>query len=109
LTRLDDCFAEGKLLRVSPSSGKAKESLNTARAYLEEAQQVIRIGSQRLAMNGVYMVWFHAARAVLFRDGIREKSHYCVEQYLGTYVASGKLDNKWVTLLGRVRGKRDQS
>ena len=55
------------------------------------------------------MVWFHAARAVLFRDGIREKSHYCVEQYLGTYVASGKLDNKWVTLLGRVRGKRDQS
>jgi uncharacterized protein (UPF0332 family) len=60
-------------------------------------------------MNGVYMVWFHAARAVLFRDGIREKSHYCVEQYMGTYVASGKLDSKWVTLLGRIRGKRDQS
>lgn len=28
-----------------------------------------------------YMVFFHSARAGLFRDGIREKSHYCIEIY----------------------------
>ncbi len=50
---------------------------------------------------------FHAARAVLFRDGIREKSHFCIEQYLNTYVESGTLEAKWVALFASLRSKRD--
>lgn len=109
MTDLDDCFADGKLQAVPPSDEKAMESLKTARAYLQEAQQVTQIGSYRLATNGVYMAWFHAARAILFRDGIREKNHFCIEQYLRTYVPSGKLDSKWIILLARIRTRRNQN
>jgi uncharacterized protein (UPF0332 family) len=109
LTALDRCFADGKLQTVEPSRQKAGASLELARAYLTEARQSIGIGNNRLAMNGVYFAWFHAARAVLFRDGIREKSHYRLEQYLKTYAADGSLDTKWIVLFGRMRRKREES
>lgn len=46
------------------------------------------------------MVMFHAARAVLFNDGWREKNHLCISLYLKEhYVKSGKLEDKWIDLL----------
>ncbi|HVP94349.1 MAG TPA: HEPN domain-containing protein [Methanoregulaceae archaeon] len=109
LTDLDDCFARGKLRTVPSSNDKAQESLATAWAYLEEAKQVVPAGSFRLATNGVYFAWFHAARALLFRDGVREKSHYCIGRYLETYAGSGRLEGKWVTLFDRIRKKREDN
>jgi uncharacterized protein (UPF0332 family) len=46
---------------------------------------------------------FHAARAILFRDGIREKSHFCMERYLETYVSSQTLEKRWIILFGGMR------
>jgi uncharacterized protein (UPF0332 family) len=109
LTKLDDCFAAGKLRRVPSSGDKAHESLDTAREYLREAELVAGTGSFRLAMNGIYMACFHAARAVLFRDGIREKSHYCIGRYLEIYTSSGEMDAKWVNFFDRVRKKREEN
>jgi uncharacterized protein (UPF0332 family) len=49
---------------------------------------------------------FHSARALLFRDGLREKNHFCVARYLGRYVEDGSLEPIWVSLLDRVRELR---
>jgi uncharacterized protein (UPF0332 family) len=55
------------------------------------------------------MAMFHGARALLFRDGWREKSHYCIARYLEEfYVKSGKLDGTWVELLDRMRELRHE-
>ena len=35
-----------------------------------------------LAVVSVYTAMFHAARAILFRDGIKERSHICVVTYI---------------------------
>ena len=107
LTSLEDCFAEGKLQTVLPSEEKARESLRVARDNLHEAEEAGKSGLLRAATNSTYVVIFHAARAILFRDGIREKSHFCIEQYLHTYVTSGALELKWVVLYGNIRSKRD--
>ena len=109
LRPLDDCFAGGKLRTVEPSYEKACQSIALARAYLDEARQSGAIGTTRLAMNGLYFAWFHAGRSVLFADGIREKSHYCLEQYLGTYVTAGRLDPRWLSLFSRMRKRREES
>lgn len=109
LTKLDECFARGELRPVPPSGEKAIESLRAARAFLAESEQAARTGSYRLATGGIYMAWFHAARAVLFRDGIREKSYFCIGRYLKTYVSSGRLDGKWVAMFDRIRVKRSEN
>jgi len=97
------------LRRVAPSMEKANGSLNLAASYLDEAQQVAGLGARRISLTGAYMAWFHAARAVLFRDGIREKSHYCIELYLNHYAQSGDLEEEWVLMFSRMRTQRHES
>ncbi|HRU80894.1 MAG TPA: HEPN domain-containing protein [Methanolinea sp.] len=107
LTSLEDCFAEGKLQTILPSEEKAWNSLRIAQDNLREAEEAVKCGLLRAAINSTYVAIFHAARAILFRDGIREKSHFCIEQYLHTYVTSGALELKWVVFYGNIRSKRD--
>jgi len=104
--RISDCFEQGLLRRVDPSDGKAKASLAQAREWVDEAGRDLEIGAVRSALMAVYMGYFHAARAVLFRDGIREKSHYCIGIYLETYVEKGRLEEKWIALFDHIRGLR---
>ena len=50
---------------------------------------------------------FHSARAILFHDGYREKSHVCVGRYLEEkYVRTGKIERMWVELLDHSREMR---
>ncbi|MEA2035274.1 MAG: HEPN domain-containing protein [Euryarchaeota archaeon] len=106
---IEDCFRKKLLRKVEPSEKKAEKSLNLADSYLEEAKLVASAGAGRMSLSGAYMGWFHSARAVLFRDGIREKSHYCIELYLETYVESGHLEEDWILMLGRMRSQRHES
>ena len=43
---------------------------------------------------------------MLFRDGVREKSHYCLGVYLGKYVEQGFLEEEWVLIFDRMRSVR---
>ena len=109
MKRIEECFRKKLLRKVEPSDRKAEESLELAASYLEEARQASSAGAKRMALSGAYMVWFHSSRAVLFRDGIREKSHYCIEVYLETYVESGNLEEEWILMLSRIRSQRHDS
>jgi uncharacterized protein (UPF0332 family) len=53
-----------------------------------------------------YMGYFHAARAVLYRDGVREKSHYCIGVYLESYREKGLLEDDWILQFDHMRGLR---
>lgn len=54
-----------------------------------------------------YTAMFQAARALLFRDGVFEKSHYCVVEYLRrNYLGSGKLDQSHIHWLDTYRIER---
>jgi uncharacterized protein (UPF0332 family) len=106
LVTLEECFGKGLLRRVDPSGGKARESLRQARTWLAEAEQAFAAGVLRSALLAVYNGCFHAARAVLFRDGLREKSHYCIELYLDSYVREGHLEAGWIAVFGRMRSAR---
>jgi uncharacterized protein (UPF0332 family) len=43
---------------------------------------------------------------VLYRDGVREKSHYSIGIYLEAYQNQGLLEEKWVILFDRMRNTR---
>ncbi len=82
LTRREECFERGLLRNVPASEEKANLSLAQAREWIREAGKDCGIGAFRSAHIAAYMGYFHAARALLYRDGIREKSHYCIGIYL---------------------------
>jgi len=54
------------------------------------------------------MAYFHAARAILFRDGLREKSHGCILLYLESYAQKGLIDHTWVERFDQVMSIRNE-
>jgi len=79
---LRECFEKRLLRETKKDLKKARRSLEIAVGKLERA---------RLAFDGElfdsvivlgYTAMFHAARALLYRDGIQEKSHFCLVLYL---------------------------
>ena len=99
----------GLLRRVVPSREKGFLSIKRAEEWLHEAKKALEFGSYRSSLVASYMAMFHAARALLFREGWREKSHYCIARYLEEfYVKRGKLDGSWVEVLDRMRELRHE-
>ncbi len=78
----EECFKKGLLRKFEfPSEVVAKEIKNAER-HLENATRCMDAEMHDLAVVSVYTAMFHAARAILFKDGIKERSHICVILYL---------------------------
>jgi uncharacterized protein (UPF0332 family) len=85
---------------------KSEQSLHQARDWLSEVEKNLEAEALRSAISSAYLAVFHSARAVLFRDGVREKSHYCIGLYLQKYVEDGTLEEEWTMLFDRIRSVR---
>ncbi len=79
---IDDCFRDGSLRRTAPDLENARKSIQQAKMNLEDARKNISIGCHRVALIVCYTAMFHTARAILFRDGVKERSHVCIPIYL---------------------------
>ena len=66
--------------------------MRAAHRWLEEAERSLEAGATSSSVLASYLSMFHSARAILYLDGYREKSHYCVARHLERYVASGQLE-----------------
>lgn len=107
LSSLEDCIDKGLLRRVPSSKNKAAESLKKAKVMLEEARANLNSMRINSAVIVAYLAIFNAAKAVLFRDGYREKSHACVARYLESkYAQKGKISFEHIALLDRFRSSR---
>ena len=82
LNNFDDCLKEGLLRRISASEDKALGSLEVAKRWLMEAEQNLNGETFNSTVLFAYIAMFHSARALLIRDGFREKSHFCISRYL---------------------------
>jgi uncharacterized protein (UPF0332 family) len=105
-----DCVEQGLLRRIMPSASATESSLKASERWLEEAEKGLRGGALNSSVISSYLAMFHSSRAVLFRDGYREKSHACIARYLDeVYVKTGKLEARWVSLLDYNRELRHES
>ena len=61
------------LSRITPSIGLAKKSIKQAKSFLKDAEDLIKMKKDRMAVIALYNAFFHAARALLFKDGVKER------------------------------------
>lgn len=80
-------------LRVSTDARRwVKKELEAARSDLREAEAGLERESCKWSTVQSYYAMFHAARALLYAKGYREKSHYCLRIAIEMlYVESGDL------------------
>ena len=77
-----ECF-ENRLLRKVPiDKEKIKNSLKISNNKLFRAKELLSKDFFEEALLSSYTSIFHAARALLYAEGVQEKSHYAVYVYL---------------------------
>lgn len=80
--KLKDCYEKGLLKRIPMNWNIVEKTLDMAQSDLLESESSLRSGSYVWASVQAYTSMLNFARAVLFSDGIKEKSHYCTVEYL---------------------------
>lgn len=107
MSELEECLRKGLIRKTVASEGKALKSIARANKWLDEARKNLEHELVNSCLVSSYSAMFHAARALLFRDGYREKSHYCVVRYLEEkYVKKGRMPRRVIDLLDRFRNLR---
>lgn len=79
---INDCFREGLLKRIRPDTEAAEREVEKAKEYLVKAKKNEEINIHDFAVVAAYTSMFHGARAILLRDGVKERSHICIVIYL---------------------------
>ena len=107
---LDECFEKRLLRNARPDLLKTEKAIEMAQRALTQAEKLMEHGFFEQVILYSYTAMFQGARALLFKDGIFEKSHYCVVEYLKrNYVQSGKLQQNHIHWLDTYRIERHET
>lgn len=106
----EELIREGLLRKIPVSKQKIEESIKTAESWLKEAEINLKNKLFRSGVLSCYNAMFHASRAILFKDGLREKSHFAVARYLeDKYANKNLLEMKWINILDFYREERHEN
>ena len=71
-----------KLKKIPKDIEKSKSSIKIAKSRIIESQNLLKEKFYKQSILSSYTSMFHSARALLYKDGIQEKSHYATLVYL---------------------------
>lgn len=86
-----ECLSLGKIKKFPSAVKLVSKELKSAKEDLETAQVSFRAQNFKWATIQTYYSMFHAARALIFSKGYRERSHYCLIVALRTFFVEAKL------------------
>jgi uncharacterized protein (UPF0332 family) len=72
------CLEKNNLVKIKVDKELIRKELIAAESDLGDSKDVFKIGKYKLATITAYYSMFHAARALLYSAGYREKSHFCL-------------------------------
>lgn len=91
------CLDNKKITPFPSGKGLFKKELSVAKSDLEDAKAGYENERYKWSTIQAYYAMFHAGRALLYSQGYREKSHYCLVIALrALFVEEGKMDAQLV-------------
>ncbi len=74
----EQCLQNKRIIPFAGAKNLADKELSEALGDLEEAQDRFSNQRYKYSTTTAYYAMFHAARALLYSQGYRERSHFCV-------------------------------
>lgn len=74
----EQCLENKKIVSFPRGEGLVKKEISVAQNDLAEAKAGLDKGQYKWPTIQGYYAMFHAARALIYSRGYREKSHYCL-------------------------------
>ncbi len=91
------CLENEKLIPFARGKNLVKKELSVAKNDLSDAKAGYENERYKWSTIQAYYAMFHAARALVYSQGYREKSHYCLAVALrALFVDEGKMDTQLV-------------
>jgi len=107
LGKIEDCIEKGLIRKIEPSRQTAVKMLEKATNLLEEAKSSLDANAPDGSVLMAYEVMLLSGKALLVKDGFRERSHYCVVGYMQeAYADKGKIRKTTVDLFDQYRELR---
>lgn len=79
---IKECFEKRLLRKGRADLLKSKKAIEISKRNLVKARKLCKHGFYSEAIVTAYTSMFQSARALLFKDGVFERSHFCVIEYL---------------------------
>jgi len=86
-----ECLLKGRIKKFSPAVKLVTKEWKSSQEDLETAQASFRSKNFKWAIIQAYYSMFHAARALIYSKGYRERSHYCLIVALRTFFVEERL------------------
>jgi len=86
--KASECFQKRLLRRTKPDPLKVTKALDMGEVKRQRARDLFENDFFEESIVSSYTSMFQAARALLFQDGVIEKSHTCVVAYLREHYSS---------------------
>jgi uncharacterized protein (UPF0332 family) len=94
-----ECLKNRKIISFPRGKGLIKKEMAAAEEDLIEAKDRFQNSRFKYATINAYYSIFHAARALLYSRGYRERSHHCLSIALeALFVESGLMDNRFIRI-----------
>jgi uncharacterized protein (UPF0332 family) len=96
MNEFERCLKERRILAIEASREMIEKELEGAKYDLSSAEESLHDEDYKWASVQAYYSMFHAAKALIFKKGYREKSHYCLLIALRElYVKTKKLNSEF--------------
>ena len=106
----EKCLKDRKIIRFPRAKRLATKELAAAEEDLAEAKDRFNCDKYKYATINAYYAIFHAARALIYSKGIRERSHYCLAVALeALFVDAGLLGRRYVRILQDTMALREDA
>ena len=93
----EQCLESRKIISFARGRRLVKKELSVARSDLSDAKAGYENERYKWSTIQGYYAMFHAARALIYSQGYREKSHYCLAVALkALFVEESKMDAQLV-------------
>lgn len=86
----NDCLANGRVRMSKETIGLVLKELRISEEDLNEARDGLKNSRWKWSTIQAYYSMFHSARALIYKKGYREKSHFCLKVTL-EYLYAGNV------------------
>ena len=109
-TKFEDCKKKGKIKRFSRGKALSSKELNLALSDYNTAEGSFKEKNYKWSTIQTYYSMFHSARALLYSNNLRERSHFClIEAIRVLYVNKGLLGYWLIEALQKAKRLREDA
>jgi uncharacterized protein (UPF0332 family) len=108
--KFEKCLAQGKIKTFPEAKDLCAKELRVAVSDLEVAKEGLNNGRWKWSTIQSYYSMFHIARALLYSEGYRERSHHCLLVAVeALFVVDGKIPERFVDGLYAAKTMRENA